>query len=134
MTPKVLESFFGKISAIHFIVVCLLTGLAILFIYQKSYTVSLSRKVSSLEGEITKLSALNMGKRLIIANLCSNDVLYQKATQFCDMHSCSSHCVEIIVLKDQVLEGNTAENAKSNFNIVKTFFSKWNKWVYWRQI
>ncbi len=102
---------------------------ALLFVWQRAYTMSLSRKITRLENRLLELKADNSKKLIQIANLSSPERLEELAKQMCGLRYSTPQERVCVVLQKNTEQTPQSKWKRSIFTIRDYFKQKWERFV-----
>jgi len=106
------------------IIVLAVSVAAILFVWQRAYTLSLSRQVVKLQNRLRELHSQNSEKEIILAELSSPERIESLASEMCHLHY--SHSDDrILVINKTIPKKPNSHWQQSFFAIKKYFTQKW---------
>ncbi|MCD6594717.1 hypothetical protein J7L68_03480 [bacterium] len=97
---------------------------AILFVWQRAYTLSISRQVVKLEYRMRELRSQNSEKEIILSELYSSERIESLAGEICGLHYSKSDD-RILVIDKQQYQKTNSHLKQSFFAIKKYFTQKW---------
>ncbi|RKZ34939.1 hypothetical protein DRQ33_01060 [bacterium] len=106
------------------LVLIIICSFAIFFVWQRAYTLSLSRDVVRLENRIRELRAQNCNLERKVSELYSPERIESLAKQLCHLRYANSD--ERIIVTPKIVEHKSRSRwEKSLFAIKKYFTKKW---------
>ncbi len=106
-----------------------LLGFALLFVWQRAYTVSLSKRITRLENELFELRAENSEKLIRIANLSSPERIERLARDVCGLRY-SLPSERVCVVEEPASRAAEATRWRKSLIALKRFFLRqWERLV-----
>ena len=110
-------------------IMLMVLGFALLFVWQRAYTMSLSRKITRLENHLLELRADNSKKLIQIAHLTSPERLEELARQMCCLRYSRPQERICVVPKSENRKNPDSNWERSIFTIKDFFRQEWKKFV-----
>ena len=124
---KNLSAGFARIKTPTILLVVL--AFALLFVWQRAYTMSLSRNITRLENRLLELRSGNSKKLIQIANLSSPERLEELAKQMCGLRYSTPQERICVVAKNDNEITPQSNWKRSVFSIRNYFKQKWERFV-----